>query len=66
MARSFGDICKTKYWLSFQRRPFAWWRWYIGFGPSYIGTTHGVCIATPWLVILGHIRDLNFNSRTHS
>jgi hypothetical protein len=56
---SLGDICKTKYWISIERRPFAWWRWGINFKPPYYGTTKGVLLMTPFFTILGHIRDLS-------
>ena len=55
---SFGDICKSRYWISFEPRYFAWWRWHFSLGPTYNGTTSGVCFATPWFVIVGHVRDL--------
>lgn len=61
---SFGDICNTKYWISFELRPWAWWRWFVGFGPTYNGTTHGVVIALPCLVILGHRREITKGNRT--
>lgn len=56
--KSFGDICTSRYWLSIQRRPWAWWRWGLSFGPTYNGTTHGICLCLPCLVILGHVRSV--------
>ena len=57
---SFGDICKSRYWLSIERRPWAWWRWILSFGPTYCGTTHGVCLCLPFCVVLGHRRNLDW------
>jgi hypothetical protein len=53
---SFGDISKTRYWLSFQRRPWSW-RWWLSFRPTYNGTICGLHIGLPFMTILGHIRD---------
>lgn len=58
---SIGDICHSWYWLSFEQRPFRWQRWYVGFRKTYVGTTHGIVIGTPWMTIIGHRRDLNFD-----
>jgi hypothetical protein len=55
--RSFGDISNSRYWLSFARRPWAWWRWHLSFGPTYNSTTGGILLCLPFLVIIGHIRD---------
>jgi len=54
---SFGDICKTTFWLSFERKPWAWWRWGLSFGPTYNGTVRGICLMLPFMVVLGHQRD---------
>ena len=54
-----GDIGKTKYWLSVERRPFNIRRWFLSFKPTYFGTTAGICIIFPGFSILGHIRDLS-------
>jgi hypothetical protein len=54
---SIGDIQFSRFWISVERRYFAWWRWYIGFGPTYNGTTAGLCIALPFAVIVGHYRE---------
>ena len=56
---SFGDIRTSRYWISFARRPLAWWRWHLSFGPTYNGTTAGICLMLPCLVVLGHVRNLN-------
>jgi hypothetical protein len=53
---SFGDICRTRYWISFELHYWAWWRWFVSFGPTYNGTTHGVVVGLPCLVIIGHRR----------
>jgi len=53
---SFGDICLSRFWISFEPRPFAWWRWGLSFGPTYNGTTGGIYVAMPFLVVLGHRR----------
>lgn len=55
---SFGDICESRYWISFERRPLNWYRWLISFGPTYNGTTHGVVMIIPFLAIVGHIRKV--------
>ena len=55
---SFGDICKSRYWISFEPRFFAWWRWGLSFGPTYNGTTHGICLMLPFCVIIGHRREI--------
>lgn len=57
--RSIGSITDSRFWLSIQRRPFNIRRWFIGFGKTYVGTTHGICIIVPGFSILGHIRDTN-------
>lgn len=59
---SFGDICKSRYWLSFERKPWAMWRWWIGFQPTYNGTIRGLHIGLPFMTILGHIRDTRLNA----
>lgn len=57
---SFGDICKSRLWLSIARKPFRWDRWYAEhFNGTYNGTVYGVILATPWFVILGHERNLD-------
>ena len=53
---SFGDICTSKVWVSFERRYFALWRWHLSFGPTYNGTTGGFCLGLPFAVIIGHYR----------
>jgi hypothetical protein len=53
---SIGDICKTRYWLSFMWRPRNLGRWDLSFGPTYGGTTGGICVSTPFFVIIGHRR----------
>lgn len=52
-----GDIRTTRIWLSVERKPLAWWRWGVWFGPTYNGTTHGICVATPLFVLISHIRE---------
>lgn len=59
---SFGDICTSRFWLSIARRPFAWWRWHVSFGPTYNGTTHGLLITTPLFVVIGHRRSVEGDS----
>lgn len=59
--RSFGDITKTKYWLSFEQKPWRWSRWGFSIMPgTYCGTTKGLIIMLPFMVVLGHVRDLNW------
>lgn len=53
---SIGDIGSSRAWLSIERRPLAWWRWCVSFGPRNCGTVAGVFVALPWLVLLGHVR----------
>ena len=55
---SFGDICNTRYWVSFERHYFAMWRWHLSFGPTYNGTVGGFILMLPFAVVIGHIRDL--------
>jgi hypothetical protein len=55
---SLGDIARTRYWISYESRPWAWWRWYFTPGPTYNGTTAGFVWALPWAVIIGHRRDI--------
>lgn len=55
--KSLGDISKSRYWLSVSLRPFAWWRWWLSFSPTYNGTIFGLHIGLPFLVVLGHVRD---------
>jgi hypothetical protein len=55
---SLGDIARTRYWVSYESRPWAWWRWYFTPGPTYNGTTAGFVWALPWAVIIGHRRDI--------
>jgi len=57
---SIGDITESRYWLSVERKPWRWWRWGCEFGPTYCGTTHGICLMLPFCVVLGHIRDLDW------
>ena len=54
---SLRDICETTYWLSLERRPgtAGWGLWA---GPTDNGTTHGVVASCPWVVMIGHRRDL--------
>lgn len=58
---SFGDICKSRYWLSIERKPFAWWRWGVFFGPTYNGTDAGFIAMTPVAVVIWHRRVLDEN-----
>lgn len=51
-----GDITKTKYWITIERRPYSW-RWLLGFDKTYNGTTHGFVLVVPCFSIMGHIRD---------
>lgn len=54
---SFGDICNSRYWISFELRYWAWWRCHLSFGPTYNGTTAGFCLGLPFVVVIGHIRN---------
>lgn len=54
---SFGDIGKSRFWISFQRRPWAWWRWWLSFRPTYMGTIRGLHIGLPFMTVIGHQRD---------
>jgi hypothetical protein len=56
---SFCDICNSRYWLSIEMRPWAWWRRFLKFGPTYCGTTHGVILGLPFCVVIGHRRNLD-------
>ena len=58
--KSLGDICKTRFWISLERRPFRLGRWGVSFGPTYVGTKRGLVIMTPWVVVVGHERDLGY------
>jgi hypothetical protein len=62
--KSIGDISKSKFWISVARRPWAWWRWGLSFGPTYNGTVRGICLMLPCLVVLGHQRDTRLNGVT--
>jgi len=55
---SIGHIAESRFYLSIERKPVAWWRWFVSFGPTYNGTTHGVVWGTPWFAVLGHIRKV--------
>ncbi len=54
---SAGSITDTKYWISYESRPFKWWRWDICFRPTYNGTKAGVILMLPFCVVIGHIRE---------
>lgn len=56
---SFGDISETKFWISFKLIHWAWWRWWLSFDPTYNGTIRGIHIGIPFLIIIGHQRDIN-------
>lgn len=58
---SFGDICNSRCWISFQFRPWASWRWWLSFKPTYQGTIRGLHIGLPFMTIIGHVRDLSFD-----
>jgi hypothetical protein len=53
-----GDICDTRYWISYEPRYWAWWRWHWSTGPTYSGTVRGFVLALPFAVIMGHERDM--------
>ena len=53
---SLGDICKSRFWISFNRRPFAMCRWWFSFAPTYNRTIVGLHIGLPFIVVLGHVR----------
>lgn len=53
-----GDICESRVWLSINKRPLVLSRWCLGFGPTYNGTIAGIVLATPWFVVIGHVRKL--------
>lgn len=54
---SFGDICTSRFWLSFERRPFSIsGHWHFSTGPTYHGTIAGFLVCVPGLTIIGHIR----------
>lgn len=55
---SIGDICTSRYWISFERRPWAWWRWHWSTGPTYNGTVRGFLLCVPCLSVLAHERGL--------
>ena len=55
---SLGDISTSRFWISFERRPFASWRWGFSLSPTYKGTIAGLYIGLPFCVILGHVRNL--------
>lgn len=52
-----GDIQRTRLWLSVNRRPLRWSRWLLSFGGTYNGTIGGVVLATPFFVLIGHVRS---------
>jgi len=57
-----GDISKSRIWLTVNRRPFAWWRWWFSFAPTYNGTIFGLHIGLPFMVVLGHVRDTSLTT----
>lgn len=53
---SLGDICKSKYYLSLERRCSPS-RFAVFTGKTYVGTTQGLVISLGRFVLLGHIRE---------
>jgi hypothetical protein len=57
-SKSIGDIVKSRFWISMSLRPWASWRWWLSFAPTYVGTIFGLHIGLPFLVVVGHYREI--------
>lgn len=56
---SLGDITDSILWISIERKPFAYWRWQLSFGPTYVGTFAGLVVSTPCFVVIAHLRNID-------
>ena len=56
---SLGDICDSKYYLSFEYKPWCSWRdWHKPWiNPTYNGTIAGIVWQLGRIIVLGHVRS---------